>query len=219
MRYRCLLLDFDGTIADTIGQAFIILNELSEEYGFRKLQQEEIQQAKNMSVTEFIRFMEIPKMRVPSLLTRGKRRLSQRMDQIQPIGGMRELILAAREQTETLGILTSNSQENVNQFLERQDLAVFDFVSTVSKLSGKAKYIKSILRTFDLQEHELLYVGDEIRDVKASKKAGVAVAAVTWGFNSEEALRSYYPDFCLDDPVELLKVFQGKLPKSREGTL
>jgi hypothetical protein len=33
-----------------------------------------------------------------------------------------------------------------------------------------------------------LYVGDEVRDIQAAHKAGVAVAAVTWGFNSRDLL-------------------------------
>ena len=44
--------------------------------------------------------------------------------------------------------------------------------TTTSKLTGKAKHLRAIRKTFSLTSHEMLYVGDEIRDVKASKKAG-----------------------------------------------
>jgi len=50
----------------------------------------------------------------------------------------------------------------------------------------------------------MLYVGDEIRDIRAARKVGIAVAAVTWGFNSQEALAAENPDFLVDSPEKFL---------------
>ena len=82
---------------------------------------------------------------------------------------------------------------------------VFHFISSKSKLSGKAKHLKSIMRTFSLEPEEILYVGDEIRDVKACKKVGIPIAAVTWGFNAKEALAETQPEYLFDTPQELLE--------------
>jgi phosphoglycolate phosphatase-like HAD superfamily hydrolase len=40
--------------------------------------------------------------------------------------------------------------------------------------------------------------------VKASQKAGVPIAAVTWGFNSRESLAASKPDYIFDQPVDFL---------------
>jgi phosphoglycolate phosphatase len=50
----------------------------------------------------------------------------------------------------------------------------------------------------------VLYVGDEMRDVAAAKKAKVAVAAVSWGFHAEALLRGMGPDAVLAEPGELV---------------
>jgi phosphoglycolate phosphatase len=50
----------------------------------------------------------------------------------------------------------------------------------------------------------MLYVGDEIRDIKAAKKAEVPMAAVTWGFNSPESLHAQSPEHVITSPHELL---------------
>ena len=52
----------------------------------------------------------------------------------------------------------------------------------------------------------MLYVGDEVRDVEAAEKAGVAVAAVTWGFHSGSLLQSHSPDHLVTDPRQLVKL-------------
>ncbi|MGF1678703.1 MAG: HAD hydrolase-like protein, partial [Candidatus Methylacidiphilales bacterium] len=174
MKTRCLVFDFDGTIADTIEQGLLILNQLSKEYHFKKLNKSELSGAKDMTARQFIRHLDIPRLKVPRILSHGKRLLRERMSHVEPCEGMVKLIRAARKDYDTLGILTSNSQENVELFLDRHGLDhVFDFISTVPKLSGKAKHLRAILRTFKLRPKEMLYIGDEIRDVKAGRKAAV----------------------------------------------
>ena len=51
-----------------------------------------------------------------------------------------------------------------------------------------------------------IYVGDEVRDIKAAKKAGVKVASVTWGYNLESVLSSFHPDYIINRPEDLIKL-------------
>ncbi|MBP2000098.1 phosphoglycolate phosphatase-like HAD superfamily hydrolase [Paenibacillus shirakamiensis] len=58
---------------------------------------------------------------------------------------------------------------------------------------------------------EMLYIGDEIRDVEACKKINVTVVAVTWGWDSPELLKEAAPNFICHTPMELEKlIVQGK---------
>ena len=117
---------------------------------------------------------------------------------------MREALIEIQPKVEHFGILTSNSSENVELFLKHHGLDdLFQFISSKSKLSGKAKHLKSILRTFSLEKEEILYVGDEIRDIKACQKVGIPIAAVTWGLNAKDALAANNPEYLFDDPQEL----------------
>ncbi|MEM6821252.1 MAG: HAD-IA family hydrolase [Verrucomicrobiota bacterium] len=199
MKARCVVFDFDGTIADTIEQALIILNKLSTEYGFNELQAGEIAGAKDMTARQFIRHLKVPRLKVPVILHKGKKMLTEHIQNVQPCPGMVELIKTTRQDYEIVGILTSNSQENVEKFLKAHGIDVFDFISTISKLSGKAKSLKAIMRTFNLKPKEVIFVGDELRDIKAAKKATVPVAAVTWGFNSEKSIRHAEPTYVVNE--------------------
>jgi phosphoglycolate phosphatase len=69
--------------------------------------------------------------------------------------------------------------------------------------------LRAIQKTFSVRAEEMLYVGDEIRDIKASKKAGIAIAAVTWGFNSAESLKAEAPEHVVSEPPELLDLVPG----------
>lgn len=185
-----------------------ILNDLSGEYGFKPLDKKDLNTAKDMSARQFISHLEVPRLKVPRILAEGKKRLRTQIGKVTPCTGMVELVKAARDEYEIIGILTSNSQENVDIFLKNHNLEVFDFISTIPKLSGKAKNLKAIMRTFNLVPEETFFVGDELRDIKAGKKAGVPTAAVTWGFNSEKSLREAEPTYVVSDTTMLLEILK-----------
>lgn len=205
-----LVFDFDGTIADTLSEALRLFNRLAPVYGYKQLPPEDLPKARNMTTKQFIRAYEIPRMKIPSLIREGRRIFGKRISEIKPIEGMPEVLRALRPEVRTLGILTSNAKINVEAFLSKEELAFFDFVSTVPKLGGKAKNLKAIMKTFTLEPTEVAYAGDETRDLKAARKAGVRCVGVTWGFNQREVLAQMGPDILVDEPAQLLRLIDAE---------
>ncbi len=206
MARKLLIFDFDGTIADTLEEGRKVLNELAAYYKFHSLKKEDLEKAKGMTLAEFIRFLEIPKRKVPRILSKGKRMLRANIKNVQVIPGMDQTLFRLKDDGWRMGILTSNTAENVDIFLQAHGLDVFEFVSSVRKLTGKHKHLRAILKTFSLLPHETLYIGDETRDVKASNRANVPVVACTWGYNNAEALKCFNPTYLANEPHELMDI-------------
>ena len=208
MIHRTLVFDFDGTIADTLGETRRIYNQLADDFGLRQVEPGEIAELRHMSLKQLISHLGIPKRRVPALISRGTGMMRGNINQLGMIPGMPEVLTEMRRHVENFGILTSNAPANVDVFLRAHGLReLFEFISSTSKLTGKAKHLRAIRKTFSLRHEEMLYIGDELRDVKASQKAGVPVAAVTWGFNSRESLAAEKPDYLFDHPEDFLRLF------------
>lgn len=207
MRYPALIFDFDGTLANTMGAAMDVYNKLAETYSFRTVTAEEIPIIQDFEVKELLKYLGVSKLRLPALLARGRKELRRDITKIELNVGLEEILPVLREQCTCFGILTSNSTENVEAFLEAKGLRhLFTFISSTSKLSGKHKHLRAIEKTFSLERSKMLYVGDESRDIRASQKAGIHVAAATWGFNSQTALERQNPTHILQNPSDLLKV-------------
>lgn len=207
MKYKMLAFDFDGTIADTLGETRLIFNRIAPEYGIREVGADELAHLRHLSLQDLLSHLQIPKRRVPVLIARGTSIMRSNIAQLKLIEGMSEVLVQLREHVGSFGILTSNATANVDLFLRAHGLREqFDFISSTSKLTGKSKHLKAIRKTFSLRSEEMLYIGDELRDVKASQKAGIPIAAVTWGFNSREALAAAKPDHLFDAPADFLSL-------------
>jgi len=202
-RPKLLLFDFDGTVADTFQCGLEILNLMAPEFGYRRLEGADVHRARDMRTRELMKFLGIPATRMPKISKRGKEELNKRMDQIQPFPRMVEIVRNLHAEGFQLGILTSNSEENVAEFLKKFGLELFDFVCTSSKLTGKARVIRRILKGHKLKPKQVLLVGDEVRDIEAAQETGIHMAAVTWGYNSRKSLCALNPDHLVESPEEL----------------
>jgi phosphoglycolate phosphatase-like HAD superfamily hydrolase len=59
------------------------------------------------------------------------------------------------------------------------------------------------LKKEKIHKKDVIYVGDETRDVLAMKKVHIPVIAVSWGLTAPEKLASLLPDLLLASPEDL----------------
>ena len=202
-----IIFDFDGTIADTLAAIADITNRLAPIFGFSPAGPEKIKFFQTLSAQQLLKQSEISVFKLPFLLRRVKSELSREVQRLSLIPGVREALTALSAEGHTLGIVTSNSANNVHLFLKKHDLvSLFSFIHTGATLFGKSKVLKRVLRRNQLKAAQVLYVGDETRDIEAAQKTSIRVVAVSWGFNSRQALISKTPDFLIDHPHELVRL-------------
>lgn len=214
---KVLLFDFDGTIADTRAVAFRIIQELASEFSFRPLHNDEMEKARHMKTQELIKFLGISRWRVPSIAARGLVKFQEKILEIEPIVDIPEVLKSLHDQGFQLGILTSNAEANVMAFLKRHQLNYFQFIRTSSKLFGKSRELRRFMKAHGLHPHEIIYIGDETRDIEATQEVSIRMAAVTWGYNSSKVLGSMSPHYLFEKPSELLEHFGNCSSPSGEG--
>lgn len=204
MMYKMIIFDFDGTIADTFNLFYQVAVELSREFGMEdKLNPELIKKYRHQGAAKIIKDFGIKPWQIPKLVKKGQTLFTNKVAEAKPFLEIPEVLEKLNDQT-SLGIITTNSAENVEAFLEKHRLDFFDFVISSPALFGKSKTIKNVLKNYNLNKFEVIYVGDEVRDIESARKAGVGVGAVTWGYNDEDLLQLNNPDFLFDIPQELL---------------
>ena len=206
MNDKIIVFDFDGTIADTYHALVKITNQLADEFGYKPIDKDELLRLKNLSSWEIIRQAEISLFKIPFLFKRIQRELSKDIRQIKPISGIELALSQLKYRGYRLGIITSNTEENVKAFLHINQLdSLFDFIYSETTLFGKHKVINEVIRQKEVSRAEIIYVGDETRDIRSAQKSKISVLAVTWGFNSKQILAKQQPEFLIDKPVQLVE--------------
>jgi phosphoglycolate phosphatase len=210
MTIKLVVFDFDGTIADTYDAFVEIVNNLAGEFGYKPVDQADLARYKNLSSREIVKQSEIPLIKIPFILRRVKLALRDKIKRLKPCQDIAPFLLKLKQNGYSLGIVTSNAQENVLIFLENNGLSsLFDFIYSGNTLFGKHKVIEQVLRNYQLTPAEVVYVGDETRDILAARHSQVKVVAVGWGFNSPEVLIQHHPHAFITHPQELFKVLDG----------
>lgn len=206
---KIVIFDFDGTLVDTFDLIFDITNRLSVEFGYKQTKKEEIPHIEKLSPLQLINQSGISIFKVPFLLRKIRTEFHKEIEKVNLFAGIKETLLSLKNQGFQLGIITSNGEENVSTILQKYDLLIFDFMASGTTLFGKHKIIRKYLKSQKIQPEEIVYVGDETRDINSAKKAKVKVIGVTWGFNSRDALSEYQPDALVDKPQELMEVINN----------
>ncbi|WP_337884785.1 HAD-IA family hydrolase [Fischerella thermalis] len=207
MTQKVVIFDFDGTIADTVDALVSIANRLAKEFGYVQITPEELALLRNLTSREIINYSGISVFKIPFLVKKVKGELKSKIPELKPIPGMKEALINLKNAGHRLGIITSNSKDNVTEFLRINELDnLFEFIYSGITIFGKTTIINNLLKQKQLKPEEVIYVGDETRDIEASKKANIKVVAVSWGFNSPEVLAKQNPNYLIHHPSELLDV-------------
>ncbi|HUR55357.1 MAG TPA: HAD-IA family hydrolase [Gemmataceae bacterium] len=205
MSYRLVVWDFDGTLADSLAVTVDLFNRLAPEMGFRPIADPVA--ARALPTRQFLKLHGISLWRLPKIVRRFQAAAADHADKLQLFPGLPPVLRELRSRGARLGVLSSNKEDNIRRCLRANGVEdAFAFVVGYPKLFGKGKALRRIMKAERISPGEVLYVGDEVRDVEASKKARVTVAAVTWGFHAESLLRDNGADHVVTEPRELLEL-------------
>ncbi|NEP46068.1 MAG: HAD hydrolase-like protein, partial [Okeania sp. SIO2H7] len=159
---KTIIFDFDGTLADTFELIVSITNRLSPKFGYQPVAEEDIAKLQNLSSRDIIRQSGISYLKIPFLIRRLRNQLKNRIAEVNLFPGIKELILDLKSEGYSVGIITSNSLDNVKKLMALNGLEnSFDFIYSVGRLFGKHKAIASLLKREKLNPETVFYVGDE----------------------------------------------------------
>ncbi len=208
-QFSTFVFDFDGTLVNTFVFIKKILPSICQEFGQETFTDQQIETMREKGFGQLIKELKIPLWQVPKLNGLVQQELAKYLDQIEFFPDIVEQLQHLKSQTISLGILSSNSRDNIRQFLARQDQGnLFDFVYTGKNIFGKDKVLKKMLNIHQLDPLQILYFGDEVRDIQACRKVNIKVAAVSWGFNTKNSLAAHQPDYLLDQVTQISQLLK-----------
>jgi phosphoglycolate phosphatase len=203
---KYLIFDFDGTVVASAQLYLNLCNELAEELKVKQLDMESIRSLSSMTIKERCKKIGIPLYKLPSLTLKIQDKIKHHINMLEWIEGMEEVLYKLKEKDYYLAVISSNSIHNIKHFFENKKFEFFKDVYSSKGLFNKYQIINKLIKKLGIKKNDVVYIGDEYRDILACKKSKIKIISVTWGFDSRDLLVSGNPDFIVDSPVELLNV-------------
>ncbi|MGE7839510.1 HAD-IA family hydrolase [Lysinibacillus sp. NPDC093712] len=201
-----IIFDFDGTLADSTAVLASVWNIIAKKYEFKEVQLEDIDSLKKISIAERSKLFNFPLHKLPIILPQFYRLYQQSLKEVHLFHGMKDVLKEIESKGYTIAIISSNSKDNIVEFLNTNGI---DYVSEVlcsSRIFGKDKVIKKYLKESNIKRSDVIYVGDEQRDIIACKKVGIPIIWVDWGYDAIEVIQSEEPDYKVFSPAEILNI-------------
>ncbi len=202
-KYRMVLFDSDGTLANTLPWVSTAFNQLAEKYGFEPLSAADHETLRHLPMQEMMRRVKIPLWRMPALVTGMRKLMAEHVHEFQLFDGVAESLRALSKAGVVLGMVSSNSADNVRAILGPDLAPLFQHFACSASIFGKAPKLRSVLRSSGIPASETIYLGDEVRDAEAAHKAGMAYGAVGWGYHALETLRAQGAAEFFDTPADI----------------
>jgi phosphoglycolate phosphatase len=207
-RNKTVIFDFDGTLANTLELVAKIYNEHAQTFGARQIDMSELDEYRKLGYKRAMKKAGIRWTVLPRLVLFVSREMKSQMAGVKPYKGIVEVLKALQEEGFSIGVLTSNDAELVQDFFVAHGFPHFDFVVSEKTMFGKEKALRRIMKRHGLKPKEVIYVGDEPRDITASHKAGITVVGVTWGVGGRFGLAATPPDKFADTMPQLKKAIE-----------
>ncbi|BAI72184.1 phosphoglycolate phosphatase [Azospirillum sp. B510] len=211
--YRLAIFDFDGTLADSFPWFVGVLNDVADRHGFNRVRAEELELLRGWDARRIIGHLRVPAWKLPFIATHMRRLMARDIDGIRLFDGVPEMLRLVRERGVTVAIVSSNSEANIRRILGPQAAGLVDHYACGASLFGKAGKFRRMLRVSGVPADRAIGIGDELRDIEAARKAGIACAAVAWGYTRGDALAASQPDRLLTRVDEMVELFGGQVPR------
>jgi len=193
MKYKLVIFDFDGTLADTFPFVLKIMDQVSEKFHLKKVDRNEIDMLRGFDARRVMSHLDVPLWKVPAISKHVMTLLSEEVRFLSLFEGIDQLLKDLSGRGIKISIVTSNSYENVCKILGPENAALVQYYECGVHLFGKQAKLKKVLKASGVGPDEAICIGDEIRDIQAAQKVKIPFGAVGWGFTNIEALKAHAP--------------------------
>jgi phosphoglycolate phosphatase len=203
-----IIFDFDGTLVDSQQTYLDLIMGVEPELAKKKVAEGlTIEELRNNTIPAMLKKYNVSYMDFLKMAWKAQKVLSLYIQNIKLFDGIRELLEQLNKRKIDIFILSSNKKENIITVIKKEGIdTLIKDVKADRMIFGKAGILEKMIRQNNLQKEKTLYVGDEVRDIEASRQAEIKSIAVSWGFNDPAFLKSHKPDFIAEKPNDILLV-------------
>jgi phosphoglycolate phosphatase len=220
LRVKAVMIDLDGTLADTIPDLAVAANRMLRELGERELEVGKIRTFVGKGIPKLVERAlaastenEVSAELLARALAVYERHYAEangRQSVVYP--GVSEGLRALRDMQLPLACVTNKSGRFTTPLLEQLGISCFfEQVIAGDTLPQKKPDPAQLLhacRGFGIAPREMLMIGDSLNDAEAARAAGCPVFCVTYGYNEGQDVRELDVDAIVPSLIEAVRLIK-----------
>ncbi len=206
MKNKIIFFDFDGVIVQSASLIFDITKEFVPDVELSELLKWSEGNVYNQKLREDDNYDEV--------LHESYyfEQYGKRINDLVPFEGMEEVFKKIKEMGFLLMIISSASEEPINNFLAKYNLKKY-FSEVLAKEThfGKVEKFKMMLEKYKIEAKNTLMITDSIGDVKEAMEVEIKTIGVVWGVHDGKRLKESGADFIAEKSQDIIKGVQKLL--------
>ena len=211
-QFKCLIFDFDGTLADTSEGILHTEEAMLRQMGLPMGEPAQMRQGIGLPLRDSIRVgCRIEESRLDEAVTTYRSLFNEvALQYIVAFPGVKETLEYLSEKGYIMGIATSRSRNSLVYLLDKMEIAPFFqelcSVDCTERHKPEPDQTLYLLEKFGVSGDDTLVIGDTIYDLMMARGAGCHTCGVSYGNHTKEQLASVYPDYILDSFDQLKNI-------------
>jgi HAD superfamily hydrolase (TIGR01549 family) len=204
-----IIFDMDDTLVGTRDLIDASFEHAVAEYSSLKLQENEVAMISGYSLSRMLS-QRVPAQYLSKALERYHGYFKSHFDTTaKTFPSMMETLTQLREKGTDLAVFTGANRKWTEITLQEAKLSRFFSVVLTADDATPPKPnpegLRTIMKKLGANSGHTTYVGDEVKDIRASRNASVTAAGALWGSFEREKLRAA-ADLILEEPLDLVRV-------------
>ena len=209
MKYKIVIFDLDGTILNTLEDLADSTNYALSVFDMPERTIEEIRHFVGNGIRKLME-RAVPQGTPESMIVKVHETFTEHYkkhcaDKTRPYDGIKELIENIRNAGVYTAVVSNKADYGVQTLCKDYFPGLFDYAVGEREGIRRKPYpdsVNEVLRQFDVDRTQAVYVGDSEVDVQTAANAGMDVCMVGWGFINEEFLKESGAEFVVHSPEE-----------------
>ncbi len=210
MATKAVIFDLDGTLLNTLDDLYISVNHALKHYNYPLRDKEEVKSFIGNGIRDLMtRACPENVENFEEVLAFFKEHYSiHSQDNTRPYDDIMELLTTLNEKGVKCAIVSNKFDGAVQELKDKYFLGLIEVAVGESPLVKKKPAPDSVLKVMEIlnvNNDEVIFVGDADTDIETSKNASIKCISVLWGFRSKEFLKEKGGSIFVNKPLEILE--------------